>query len=129
MLVGGRYYPSLEHAYQAMKATNKEDMAWVRCAINPREAKKRGNEIVCREDWEDVKLRFMEKLVYLKFTSNPYLCEKLLETKGEELVEGNWWKDTFWGVCNGVGENNLGKILMKVRDQIIESRELHDGGN
>ncbi len=36
----------------------------------------------------------------------------------EELVEGNWWNDTFWGVCNGEGQNNLGKILMKIRKEI-----------
>jgi predicted NAD-dependent protein-ADP-ribosyltransferase YbiA (DUF1768 family) len=35
-----------------------------------------------------------------------------------ELIEGNWWGDTYWGVCNGVGENHLGKLLMKIRDYL-----------
>jgi predicted NAD-dependent protein-ADP-ribosyltransferase YbiA (DUF1768 family) len=42
----------------------------------------------------------------------------LKATGDEELVEGNWWNDTFWGVCNGVGENNLGKLLMKIRAEL-----------
>ena len=47
-------------------------------------------------------------------------------------VEGNHWHDTYWGVCNpeafgkppctkgcgGTGENQLGKILMRVRDEL-----------
>lgn len=41
----------------------------------------------------------------------------LLKTGDEELVEGNTWGDTFWGVCKGKGRNELGKILMKVREE------------
>lgn len=47
--------------------------------------------------------------------AEPGLQAKLLETGNEELVEGNYWGDTFWGVCRGRGENHLGKLLMKVR--------------
>ena len=45
------------------------------------------------------------------------------------IVEGNTWGDVFWGVCNGIGENHLGNILMDVRDEIIEilaQEELND---
>lgn len=48
----------------------------------------------------------------------PYLREKLLATGDAELVEGNTWGDRFWGVCNGVGQNWLGRLLMQVRDEI-----------
>ena len=47
----------------------------------------------------------------------PELREALDNTGSELLVEGNWWKDTFWGMCEGRGQNNLGKILMKVREE------------
>jgi predicted NAD-dependent protein-ADP-ribosyltransferase YbiA (DUF1768 family) len=30
----------------------------------------------------------------------------------------NYWNDKFWGICKGVGENHLGKILMQIRDEI-----------
>ena len=52
------------------------------------------------------------------------LADWLLETGDEELVEGNTWSDTTWGVCNGVGENKLGRLLMIVRDMIKDERGL-----
>lgn len=49
---------------------------------------------------------------------NSELGNKLEATGDSLLVEGNWWHDTFWGVCNGFGENNLGKLLMKIREEL-----------
>ena len=60
----------------------------------------------------------MYNICKLKFIQNPELGKLLLGTKDEELIEGNDWDDTFWGVCNGVGENHLGKTLMKIRDEL-----------
>lgn len=70
-----------------------------------------------RPDWEYIRVDVMTELVRKKFSQEP-LRSQLIATGDAELIEGNWWNDTFWGVCNGVGENNLGKILMKVRDEI-----------
>lgn len=49
---------------------------------------------------------------------NPELRDKLVATGDAEIVEGNWWGDKFWGVCRGVGENHLGKILMRIRTEL-----------
>ena len=62
----------------------------------------------------------MEDLIYQKFSTNPELAAKLIATGDALLVEGNWWHDTFFGVCDGKGENHLGLILMRVRKRIIE---------
>jgi len=62
----------------------------------------------------------MEDIVRSKFVNNPLLYVKLDETNPHELVEGNWWGDKYWGVCKGVGENKLGKILMKVRSRDVK---------
>jgi predicted NAD-dependent protein-ADP-ribosyltransferase YbiA (DUF1768 family) len=43
----------------------------------------------------------------------------LIDTGNEELCEFNTWGDTFYGVCNGVGKNILGKLLMEIRDEEI----------
>lgn len=112
-------YPTVEHAYQAMKAINNEDRKLISNANTPKEAKRLGNTVVCREDWERVRLVVMRGLVFMKFIINTNLRKQLIDTGDEELIEGNWWKDTFWGVCNGVGENNLGKILMEIRKCLI----------
>lgn len=108
---------STEHRYQAMKATNDRDANWVMLASTPGEAKKRGRNIQMSEHFEGMKDEIMLRLVRIKF-SQPYLAEKLLATGDRELIEGNWWGDTYWGVCKGVGENRLGKILMRVRDEL-----------
>ncbi|CAM0109837.1 hypothetical protein VPH166E361_0119 [Vibrio phage 166E36-1] len=63
----------------------------------------------------------MEYGLRYKFSdTNPSLRSKLLDTSDVELVEGNWWGDKYWGVClkTGEGENNLGKLLMKVREDL-----------
>ena len=47
--------------------------------------------------------------------------EQLISTSPMELREENNWNDKIWGTCNGIGENNLGKILMELRDQLLEN--------
>lgn len=51
---------------------------------------------------------------------NPELTNMLINTGDNELVEGNHWGDTFWGVCDGVGHNHLGKLLMNHRKRLID---------
>ena len=61
----------------------------------------------------------MEQLLRIKYSKEPYRT-KLLHTETLHIQEGNTWGDTFWGVCleTGQGENNLGKLIMKVRKEI-----------
>lgn len=56
----------------------------------------------------------MTDLCKIKFR-DPYLQKLLQDTGDAELIEGNWWHDEFWGVCNGIGQNQSGKILMVIR--------------
>ena len=81
-------------------------------------AKRKGRHVTLRKDWEDIKDDIMYQVVKAKFSQNEDLLEKLLATENEELIEGNTWSDYYWGVCNGKGKNKLGKILMKVRDEL-----------
>jgi hypothetical protein len=114
----GDEYPSVEHAYVAAKTTDREVRKQIQEEPKAGAVKKLGRQITLRTDWEDIKLEVMESLVTQKFTFNTDLREKLLSTGDSELVEGNTWGDTFWGVCKGEGQNNLGKILMKVRKNL-----------
>lgn len=116
----GITYPSTEHAYQAAKTLDRVSKFKVRNQKTPGEAKRLGKVVAIRPDWEEVKLDVMLELLRLKF-SDESLRQRLLTTGDAELVEGNLWYDTFWGVCppdSDNGENNLGKLLMKVRDEI-----------
>lgn len=114
----GVEYTSVEHAYQAAKTTNSAQRFIVRKAVTAAEAKrlsKRGL-ITLRPGWEDMKVEVLGRLVEQKFTRSEELGRKLLATDDAELVEENSWGDVFWGVCRGVGRNELGKILMRVRE-------------
>jgi len=113
----GKVYPSVEYAYVAAKTLDPKEREYIRNLSSPGVAKRYGRKLKVREDWEQIKLEVMETLVRRKF-ENPALGAMLLATGDEELVEVNYWYDTFWGTCNGKGENHLGKILMKVRDRL-----------
>jgi len=113
----GIRYPSTEHAFQAAKTTDQEERRRIAALPSPRDAKRAGRTVSLRGDWEAIKIDVMLDIVRMKFR-HAYLREMLLATGDHELVEGNDWNDAFWGVCRGRGENNLGKILMRVRDEI-----------
>lgn len=113
----GISYPSVEHAYQAAKFLDPVIRKVILSCPTAKQAKKVGKLKGIREDWDKIRLQVMFNLVADKF-NHPELGAKLLDTKNKQLVEGNWWGDKFWGVCNGVGENHLGRILMNVRTNL-----------
>lgn len=102
-------FPSVENAYQAMKYTDKNIWHLFE-KINPYEAKKQGKNNQIRDNWDDIKLNIMQKLVHMKFNQHPELMEQLLKCE-LPLMEGNTWNDTYWGICKGQGTNYLGGIL------------------
>ena len=116
----GIRYPSAEHAFQAAKTLDFEMRRKIAATLKPGQAKRMGRSVVLREDWDSVKLDVMRRILELKF-SVPSLKAKLLATGDAHIVEGNTWNDRFWGVCNGVGANHLGKLLMALRDRLAVS--------
>ena len=117
VIYDGIEYPTSEHAYQAAKTLDQPTRIQIAALTKPGEAKHAGKKVNLRDDWDDVKISVMEEIVRDKFTRNPDLRQKLLDTGDQVLVEGNTWFDTFWGVCNGKGRNELGKILMRLRKE------------
>jgi ribA/ribD-fused uncharacterized protein len=122
----GVKYASIEHAFQASKTLDLKRREKFTYLIKPAAAKKMGRDLPLRPDWEEVKVGIMRELLMQKFSPS-IPKRKLLSTFQAELIEGNWWHDTFWGVCDGsgrhwkcpghepYGENMLGKLLMEVR--------------
>jgi hypothetical protein len=123
----GFFYSSTEAAYQASKSLDPK--VWERFATfdEPNYAKRMGQKIKCRDDWPEVKYQIMYDLVKQKFMRHPKLAKQLLDTGDAILIEGNWWHDTEWGVCNckacgNVGQNWLGRILMMVREEVYQAQ-------
>lgn len=122
MTYEGLRFRTNEQFYQAMKVTDKELRETI--ANHPLKGLKKfcGN-IPLRGDWEDIKQEVMLFGTRYKYSSsNPVLRQRLLDTGSMQIEEGNWWGDSFWGIDlkTGLGDNHLGRILMKVREEIRE---------
>lgn len=112
----GVWYPTLEHAYQAAKTLDLDARRIIRLSISPGKAKHAGRRVPLRPNWEDIKQDIMLSLLRQKF-SDDGLKGMLLDTGNRPLIETNNWGDTYWGVCKGTGNNFLGKLIMKVREE------------
>lgn len=115
----GRTYRNSEAAFQSAKTLDPDERDQF-SNLTGVIAKRAGRKVTLRSDWEAVKVDIMREVVRAKFSQNPDLLKKLLDTGDAELVEGNSWHDTFWGVdqTTGEGENHLGRILMEIRTEL-----------
>lgn len=117
MLFEGVYYDNSEAAFQASKCTDINERKKF-SKLNPSEAKALGRKVKMRPDWDTYRLECMHNVVVEKIKQNPWMADALLETGDAYLEEGNTWRDQFWGTVNGVGQNNLGKTLMTIREEL-----------
>ena len=119
----GIVYPTNEHFFQAMKSLKEEERKMIAAAPTPGKAKRLGRAVTLRSDWETIKYDIMLMGLRLKFCDKD-LREKLRATGDEYLIEGNWWHDNTWGDCSCErckttrGRNELGRLLMQVRNEI-----------
>ncbi|CAH9014809.1 putative swarming motility protein [Vibrio phage 501E54-1] len=120
---GYHYFETNEHFYVAMKTIDQDIRKQVE--EHPLKGlKKFGNTFPLREDWDEIKLDVMEYGLRYKFSeANPILRQQLINTGDQEIQEGNNWGDIYWGIClkTWMGENNLGKLLMKIREETINA--------
>ena len=116
----GILYMSVECAFQAAKVDDVHlKKQFSRCT--PQEAKKYGRKVKLRADWNNVRVDIMRELLRIKFYDNHFQYrQKLIDTGNAYLEDGNKHHDTFWGVCDGAGENTLGKLLMDIREELIQ---------
>lgn len=118
------FYPTVEHFFQAMKTLDIKQRKWIAKAPTPGEAKRRGRAVELRPDWEEIKEEVMLEGLRLKFRI-PEFREGLRATQSAILIEGTTWHDNEWGNCTCEkckdipGKNKLGKLLMKVRSELM----------
>lgn len=107
-----------EHLYQAAKTDDPMWAARILAAPLPNDAKTLGRKCPARVNWDNERIPVMRALLRVKFSLGSFCGTSLLATGDAELIEGNWWGDTFWGVCKGKGTNHLGLLLMETREML-----------
>lgn len=116
----GKWWMTSEHYFQAQKFHNTIYEEIVRLLDNPMKAAEMGRnrKLPLRKDWEEVKDAVMKKAVLEKFKQNWEICEVLLSTGSEEIIEKTV-DDYYWGCGkDDSGKNMLGVILMEVREEL-----------
>lgn len=118
----GYYFPTAEHAYQAAKTTDEDVRAEIENTRSVSRVRRLGRSLSLRKNWDTVKLQAMEMILRSKFSDDNFdLAQKLVDTDNAELIMKND-RDLFWGQDhNGAGENHLGKLLMKIRSELVLS--------
>lgn len=117
----GLTYGSAEAAFQASKCADvSERKVFANCSTD--KAVQKGKELMPFPEWEEAQLDIMESILTAKFEQNPTLMKMLAETGNRILINGNNKQETFWGVdlYSWMGENHLGKIIMKIREKEIK---------
>ena len=112
----GMMWKSSEHAYMAAKTIDPIEKLHIQKQATPRLAKREGGRVTLKKNWDNIKYGIMKEILEQKFKPGSHLGLMLQATAPATLVEANWWGDRYWGECKGTGANNLGKILMEIRD-------------
>lgn len=120
ILYKGQKFKTAEHAYQWSKCKHDADKAAICEAKTPVEAKKIGKKATIIDNWDNSRIPIMYEILKCKF-SLPFLKEKLINTGDQELVNENYWRDTVFGVYNKEGDNWLGRLLMRIRDELKDA--------
>lgn len=128
LIMDNEYFQTSEHAFQYLKFinTNKELAKTIKNAYSPNDARRiaHENKKYKENNWSKIKYLNMEKVLRLKVSQNPIVMKKLLATGNYIIAEYCTDEDTEWGLDNNnFGENNLGKIWMKIRDELKDAEE------
>lgn len=118
VIYNGLTYPSTENAYQAAKCSLIDDR-FLFINVSAGEAKRLGRTVAVRNDWDKIKDDVMQEVTDRKY-EHPEFAKLLLATGERHISEGNNWGDEYWGVNlrTGVGQNRLGRMLMKKRGEL-----------
>lgn len=117
-----------EHDFQCRKTTDLRWRARILAAGTPGEAKRLGRACPMRPDWDEIRVEEMRFVLVAKAINEPDFVDWLISTGDQKIIEGNWWHDNFWGICEcdscvatgkaSRAENHLGRALMQLREVI-----------
>lgn len=117
-------FPTVEHAFAANKSLDSAVHERIK-SVEAFNAKAIGWTCKVPPGWDTNRIEVMTRLIRDKFTDNLSMKMLLLSTGSADLIAKD--HGPYWGVDeNGNGENNLGRILEKVRYEISEEGTVQD---
>ena len=121
--IDGVVFQSSEHAFHYFKTNNAAQRERIRCTPTAHKSKRVAQYVTLRPNWNAVRDSYMLQAMWAKFSQNEDLKAKLLKTGDALLIEGNDWKDDYWGACRNkdidwYGYNHVGQLLMYIREQL-----------
>lgn len=124
--IDGVVFPTVEHAYQCQRYTDRKIIEEIRNAHSPVKAWKISSKYkhVQISDFkkEDYKLKVMENLMRLKVEQHEEIRSALIDSGDLEIVKHIVTPppgDGFWDDGeDGKGLNHIGKIWMKIREEL-----------
>lgn len=117
---------------KAVEFGDQPTAAKILASPDPKEQKRLGRLVTPYNDarWQQIVRKIVYAAAKAKFTQNPHMLKKLLETEGTVLVEASP-TDRIWGVGLGErdpriddprnwrGTNWLGEVLTRLRDDLL----------
>lgn len=123
----GSLYPSVTHAYHAARSSDENTRKAILNADSFHTVAKIARRIEDPQNWQMERIKIMERLVRDKFRRSKELQEKLKATENRDLImsyEDETSGNLFWGMVKEKGQNQLGRILMKIREDINNNKEI-----
>lgn len=120
--IWGEVFQTVEHAYQAARIIPGPERESIKNAPSPLDAwregqKHKNNPQIITPDFN--KDALMEELFRAKIAQHPDIIEILKESGDRGLLK-IYATDYYWGTGNdGSGENRMGKLWMKLRDELV----------
>ncbi len=121
--IWGEIFPTVEHGYQASRFKSGQERDEIKNASSPKEAwrlaqkYKKDKELLIGNFDKD---KIMEELFRAKLSQHSDIVEILKSSQGHELQKVID-TDDYWGTgADGTGENRMGKLWMKLRDELFK---------
>lgn len=118
----GMLFSSALHAFCAARTPDLDDKRKFTSNAEPilvaAKAEALSKTLPMRKDWMEIRNQVLDEVQTLKFSSYK-LSQRLLSTE-QRLLSDDHSRDRYLGHCHGKGDNQLGKVLMRLREEIRE---------
>lgn len=123
IIIDGVEYKTVDHAYHAAKFDDPKIKLKISTANSPLMAKKVASDFshLQKQLTQEDRIKIVKRLNIIKVNQHKEVSDALIKSGHAEIIEDSPFDD-FWGIgADGKGRNEMGKIWMEIREQILSS--------